>query len=54
MARKPNYGFERSQRERARQQKAQERQKQRQEDAAQRKVERGEAPPPAPEDQKTE
>ena len=44
MARKPNYGMERRQREQARQNKAQERQKQREEESAQRKIARGETP----------
>jgi hypothetical protein len=53
MARKPNYGMERRQRERARQEKAQERQRQREAESAGRKAvkpgEEGEAGEPAPE-----
>ena len=45
MARKPNYGMERRQRERARQDKAQERQRQREAESAERKAGRAEEPP---------
>jgi hypothetical protein len=45
MAFKPNYNQKRSDRRKAQQEKSDEKQRRREEKAAQRKVERGEAPP---------